>query len=51
MTKDTLLSEIKERWLLKQLQHKHEQYKESIYANRFELMQLIKQLKGLKYEK
>lgn len=45
-----LKKEIKERWLLKQFQHKYEQFGDELLANRLEIHLLIQEIKGLKNE-
>lgn len=43
-----LLEELKERWVLKQLQHKYEQHGDELLSNKFEIHLLVKKLKRLK---
>lgn len=47
---NSLIKELEERWLLKQLQHKYEQFGDELLANRLEIHFLIQEIKGLKNE-
>lgn len=46
-----LVQELKERLYLRKLQRRYEQLEDELISNEFEIYQLLKQLKGLKYEK
>jgi len=45
---NSLIKELKERWLLKQLQHKYEQRDDELLSNKFEIYLLVKKLKRFK---